>query len=85
MVAAIRNTEVVLGDGIKRLTPSETRNKPIVRKSLVASQAISEGEIFTAQNVTTKRPGTGIAPIRWDEVIGRVAPRSFAANELIQL
>jgi N,N'-diacetyllegionaminate synthase len=85
MVTAIRNIEVALGDGIKRLTPSESRNKPIVRKSLVASQAISEGEIFTAQNVTTKRPGTGISPMRWDEVIGKVAPRSFAADELIEL
>ncbi len=85
MVSAIRNIEVALGDGIKRLTPSETRNKPIVRKSLVASQVISEGEIFTVQNVTTKRPGTGISPMHWDEVIGRVAPRSFAVDELIQL
>lgn len=85
MVTAIRNIEFALGDGIKRLTPSETRNKPIVRKSLVARQTISEGEIFTVQNVTTKRPGTGISPMRWDEVIGRIAPRSFAADELIQL
>jgi len=85
MVNAIRNIEVALGDGIKRPTPSETRNKPIVRKSLVASQAICEGEIFTVQNVTTKRPGTGISPMRWDEVIGNTAARSFVADELIEL
>jgi N,N'-diacetyllegionaminate synthase len=85
MVTAIRNIEIALGDGIKRLTPSETRNKPIARKSLVASQAIQAGDVFTAQNVTTKRPGTGISPMRWDEVIGHVAPRNFAADELIEL
>jgi N,N'-diacetyllegionaminate synthase len=85
MVTAIRNIEVALGDGIKRLTPSETRNKPIARKSLVASQAIQAGHVFTTQNVTTKRPGTGISPMRWDEVIGHVAPRNFAADELIEL
>lgn len=85
MVTAIRNIELALGDGIKRLTPSEVRNKPIARKSLVASQAIEAGHIFTIQNVTTKRPGTGISPMLWDEVIGRVAARNFAADELIEL
>lgn len=85
MVTAIRNIEVALGDGIKRLTPSETRNKPIARKSLVASQAIQAGNVLTAENVTTKRPGTGISPMRWDEVIGQVARRNFAADELIEL
>ena len=85
MVSAIRNIEVALGDGIKRLTPSETRNRPIARKSLVASQVIQAGEVFTMQNVTTKRPGTGISPMRWDEVIGHVAPRNFDADELIEL
>jgi N,N'-diacetyllegionaminate synthase len=85
MVTAIRNIEVALGDGIKRLTPSETRNKPIARKSLVASQAIQAGDVFTPQNVTAKRPGTGITPMRWDEVLGQFAPRNFAADELIEL
>jgi N,N'-diacetyllegionaminate synthase len=84
MVAAIRNIEVALGDGIKRLTPSEARNKPIARKSLVASQAIKAGELFSALNITPKRPGTGISPMRWDEVIGCVAPRDFAVDELIE-
>lgn len=85
MVAAIRNIEIALGDGIKRLTPSEARNKPIVRKSLVASQIIKAGEVFSAQNITTKRPGTGISPMRWDEVMGRTSPRDFVADELIEL
>ena len=85
MVAAIRNIEVALGDGVKRLTSSEARNKPVARKSLVASQAIKAGEVFSAQNTSTKRPGTGISPMRWDEVMGRVASRDFAADELIEL
>lgn len=85
MVAAIRNIEIALGDGIKRLTPSEVRNKPIARKSLVASQPIKSGEVFSAQNLAIKRPGTGISPMRWDEIIGRTAPRDFSADELIEL
>jgi N,N'-diacetyllegionaminate synthase len=83
MVAAIRNIEAALGDGIKRLTPSEARNKPVVRKSLVASRAIKAGEVFTTENLTTKRPGTGISPMRWDDVLGKNAIRDFAKDELI--
>jgi N,N'-diacetyllegionaminate synthase len=85
MVAAIRNIEAALGDGIKRLSPSEAINKPVARKSLVASRVITAGEMFTAENLTTKRPGTGISPMRWDEVIGRVAGRDYSADELIEL
>lgn len=85
MVTAIRNIEVALGNGIKRLTLSEARNKPVARKSLVASQAIQAGQVFTAHNITTKRPGTGISPMRWDEVIGQVAQRNFDADELLEL
>ncbi|MBF0219310.1 MAG: N-acetylneuraminate synthase [Gammaproteobacteria bacterium] len=85
MVTAIRNIELALGDGIKRLTPSEARNRPVVRKSLVAHRDIKAGEIITAENLTTKRPGTGISPMRWDEVIGRVAVRDFAADELFEI
>lgn len=83
MVAAIRNIEIALGDGIKRLTPSEARNKPVARKSLVASRAIKAGEAFTAENLTTKRPGTGISPMRWDEVMGQVARRDYQEDDLI--
>lgn len=85
MVAAIRNIEITLGDGIKHLTPSEARNKPITRKSLVASRAIKAGEVFTAENLTAKRPGTGISPMRWDEALGKKAQRDFIADELIEL
>jgi N,N'-diacetyllegionaminate synthase len=85
IVRAIRNIEQAMGDGIKRPSPSEAKNKPIARKSLVAAKLICAGEQFTAENVTAKRPGTGISPMHWDEVIGRVAGRDFAADELITL
>ena len=85
MVSAIRNIEIALGDGIKRLTQSEARNKPVMRKSLLASRNIKEGEIFSTKNLTTKRPGTGISPMLWDEVIGRTASRDYAEDELIDL
>ena len=85
MVSAIRNIEIALGDGVKRLTESEARNKPVMRQSLVASQAIKAGEIFSTKNLTTKRPGTGISPMRWDEVVGRIASRDFLKDELIDL
>lgn len=85
MVAAIRNIEQALGDGIKRLTPSEARNRPVARKSLVASRPIAAGERFTPNNLAAKRPGTGLSPMRWDDVIGRTAPRDFAIDELIEL
>lgn len=85
MVAAIRNVELALGDGIKRVTESEAVNKPIVRKSLVAACPIRAGEAFSEDNLVARRPGTGLSPMRWDEVIGRPAPRDFATNELIEL
>jgi N,N'-diacetyllegionaminate synthase len=85
MVRAIRNIEQALGDGIKRPSPSEIKNRPIARKSLVAAMPIQAGEVFTPENVTAKRPGTGISPMAWDEVMGRVAGRDFAADELIVL
>ena len=85
MVSAIRNIEVALGDGIKRLTPSEVKNKPIARKSLVAIQVIRAGDLFSEQNIAAKRPGIGISPMQWDEVIGRAAHRDYAVDELITL
>lgn len=85
MVTAIRNIEKALGDGIKRPSPSETKNIPIARKSLVAAREIHAGEIFSECNVTVKRPGTGLSPMRWDEVLGQVSPRDFAVDELIEL
>lgn len=85
MVDGIRNVERALGDGVKRPTASELKNKPIARKSLVAICPIRAGEIFNAENVAAKRPGTGLSPMRWDEVIGRVAIKDFAVDELITL
>lgn len=85
MVTAIRNVEAALGDGIKRPTPSEAKNRPIARKSLVAARAIRAGELLSADNIAVKRPGTGISPMRWDEAIGRAAKRDFAPDELIEL
>ena len=85
MVQAIRNIEKALGDGIKRPSPSEVKNKPIARKSLVAAIAIRAGECFNGTNLTVKRPGTGISPMRWDEVLGRTAIRNFQPDELIEL
>jgi N,N'-diacetyllegionaminate synthase len=85
MVQAIRNIEKALGDGIKRPSPSELKNKPIARKSLVAANAIRAGECFTEVNLAVKRPGTGISPMRWDEILGRTSIRDFEADELIEL
>lgn len=83
MVSAIRNIELAMGDGIKRLTPGETINKPVARKSLVAGRPIKVGEQFTLNNLAVKRPGTGISPMRWDEFLGKKAIRNFDVDELI--
>jgi N,N'-diacetyllegionaminate synthase len=85
MVSAIRNIEMALGDAVKRPSPSELFNRPIVRRSLVAARPIKFGEKFTSENVVAKRPGTGLSPMCWDEVIGRPAPCDFDADELIRL
>ena len=85
MVSAIRNIEVALGNSKKQPGISEQKNIPIARKSLAAARPISRGEIFSAANLTAKRPGTGISPMRWDEVIGQAARRDFAVDELIEL
>lgn len=85
MVQGIRNIEKALGDGGKRPSPSELKNKPIARKSLVAARPIKAGEAFSEDNLMAKRPGTGISPMQWDEVIGRTAPRDFSEDELIEL
>lgn len=85
MVHAIRNIELALGNGIKRPSASELHNKPIARKSIVAARPIRAGETFSADNMTAKRPGTGLSPMCWDEVIGHIAPRDFATDELIIL
>ena len=84
MVQAIRNIELALsGDGLKRPSPSESKNLEIVRKSLVALVPIKAGEPFTEANLGVKRPGSGISPMRWDDFIGRPANRDYQADELI--
>jgi N,N'-diacetyllegionaminate synthase len=85
MIMAIRNVEKALGNGDKKPSPSERKNKVIARKSIVASRSIKKGDLFTAGNITVKRPGTGISPMKWDSVIGRKAPRDFKADEMIAL
>jgi N,N'-diacetyllegionaminate synthase len=85
MVDAIRNVERALGDGIKRPTQSERENLIVARKSIVASRAISAGELLSESNLTAKRPGNGISPMRWDEVVGRTAARAYAIDEAIEL
>lgn len=86
MVRAIRNVELAMsGDGIKRPSPSEAGNLSIARKSIVAACAIRAGETFMAENLAVKRPGTGISPMQWDEVIDKIAPRDFDPDELIAL
>ena len=85
MVQSIRNVEKAMGDGIKRPSPSESKNKPIARKSIVAAMNINKGVRITEENITVKRPGTGISPMLWDEVLGKVAIRDFKSDELIEL
>lgn len=83
MVSAIRHIEVALGDGIKKPAPSEIKNICIARKSIVASRFIKKGEVFSAENLTTKRPGNGLSPMKWDEVIGTTAQRDYTEDEQI--
>lgn len=85
MVAAIRIIESAMGNGVKEPSPTEVKNLGIVRKSLVAVRPIEAGEKFSMDNIGAKRPGTGISPMRLDEVLGCPAPRSFALDELIEL
>jgi N,N'-diacetyllegionaminate synthase len=85
MVSSIRNVEVALGDGVKRASEFELANRDVVRRSLVALRPIRSGESFSAENVTAKRPGIGLSPMRWDEIIGKNAPRDFDLDEMIEL
>ena len=86
MVSAIRNIEKAIGgSGLKEVSKSEAKNKPIVRKSIVVAKKIVKGESFTVENLTVKRPGTGISPMQWDEVIGKTAKKDFEEDDLIEL
>ena len=84
MVKSIRIIEKSLGDGIKKATKSEIRNKEAIRKSIVASKKINAGDLFNEDNLTTKRPGYGISPLRWDDLIGLEAKHSYEPDELIR-
>ncbi len=84
MVRGIRYVEAALGDGVKRPTAGEARNRAVARKSIVARRPIAAGELFSDDNLTAKRPGGGLSPMRWDEVVGRRATRDYAADELIE-
>jgi N,N'-diacetyllegionaminate synthase len=85
MVAAIRNIERALGNGHKRVSESERKNIAVARKSIVAARDIKAGEVFSETNLTVKRPGNGISPMRWEEVIGKIAKKDFQEDELIEL
>lgn len=85
MVESIRNIEKALGDGEKKITVSEGKNIAIARKSIVAACPIRKGELLTEKNLTVKRPGTGISPMRWEEIVGTIAIRNYNEEDLIEL
>ena len=83
MIIAIRNIEKAMGNSEKTPTKSELKNLPVARKSIVAKRSIKKGEIFTEKNLTIKRPGLGISPMKWDEIIGKEAARDYKVDDLI--
>jgi N,N'-diacetyllegionaminate synthase len=85
MIEDVRNVETALGSREKRPSGSEKKNMSIARKSIVAKENIKKGEIFTERNITVKRPGDGISPMKWFEVTGKKAVRDFDKDELIEL
>jgi N,N'-diacetyllegionaminate synthase len=85
MVKGIRNIEAALGDGEKRLMPSEATNIAVGRRSIVAKCPIEKGEVFSAFNLTAKRSGVGLSPMRWDDIIGTHAKRDYVRDEIIEL
>ena len=85
MVAAIRNIEKAMGDGVKKTSKSEDKNIHIVRKSIVAKKSIKKGELFSEENLTIKRPGTGISPMEWDNLINKKSKKDFDIDVLIKV
>lgn len=85
MVKSVRAIEAALGDGVKVPTPLELENAKVARKSIVASRHIEAGERLTEENLTVKRPGTGLSPMLWDAVLGTRAARAFEEDEQICL
>lgn len=85
MVRQIRAVESAMGDGVKAPSDAEIPNISIARKSIVAARPIRKGELFTEENLTTKRPATGLSPMLWESVVGQTAGRDFEADETIEL
>lgn len=85
MVQSIRKLEKALGDGKKQPTDVEEKNAMVARKSIIAGKDIRKGELLTEENLTTKRPGTGISPMKWNEILGTVAIRDFKKDELVEI
>lgn len=85
MVRSVRNIEYALGQGEKKVTESEKKNIVAARKSIVASKEIRKGEVFCDENLHTKRPGLGISPMRWDEVVGQISTRDYNVDDMIEL
>lgn len=86
MVNAIRNIEkAISGSGIKEPSPSESKNKPIARKSIVAGRPINKGDVFSENNLAIKRPGTGISPMQWKKLLGETATKDYSEDQLIEL
>jgi len=85
MVTAIRNIEKAMGNGVKKSSPSEIKNMPIVRKSIVAKKIINKGELFSEYNLTVKRPGTGISPMQWDGIMNQKSKKYFNMDDLIEI
>lgn len=85
MVKAIRNIEKAIGNGIKTPSTSEIKNINIARKSIVARKSIKKGELFTIENLTTKRPGDGISPMKWYEIVGKVSNKNYEKDDLINI
>lgn len=85
MVSAIRNIEIAMGNDIKQPFPEELENRTAARKSIVAKRDIYSGETFTEDNITTKRPGNGISPMEWFNVLGKLAKRDFKEDEMVEL
>ena len=83
MITAIRNIELALGDGVKRIMPSELKNRQVARQSIVAKVNIKKGEALSETNITTKRAGSGISPMRWDQIIGSKSKRDYLIDEII--
>ena len=83
MIHSIRNIEKAIGDGVKEPSPSEIKNISIARKSILAKRPIKKGELFSENNLTVKRPGTGVSPMEWENIIGKNSDRNYEADDFI--